>query len=323
MDDRNTWYHCENSFDKIGWKDTDGNVDIVGSACGGFNTAQRPSTWLASLISRQGGNDTGRAGPTIKGWPGSSSAGQPTAESSERPRVLDLGCGLGQDSRNLARAGFTVTGVDVSLHAIEVARSLTLPSDGETEFVAYDALALPEPRVPLTFIFDATVYCTLRLQYLNRLYALWRKLLPPGGPATMLVQCWMPEVAFHDVREAEMDYDFAGAGLTIVHKEGCIKNQDLDMLRTGEQHTESESKREIDAYCYYLRRDAASSAPPPSVDPPEMSFYNKVGRLRDLLSIDAATPIPAAIKQANQMMGLPDAGTLPQQADEVLRRIFE
>ena len=139
----------------------------------------------------------------------------------------------------------------------------------------------------------------------------------------MLVQCWMPEVAFHDVREAEMDYDFVGAGLTIVHKEGCIKNQDLDMLRTGEQHTESESKREIDAYCYYLRRDATSSAPPPSVDPPEMSFYNKVGRIRELLSIDAATPIPAAIKQANQVMGLPDAGTLPQQADEVLRRIFE
>ena len=61
---------------------------------------------------------------------------------------------------------------------------------------------------------------------------------------------------------------------------------------------ESESKREIDAYCYYLRRDAASSVPSPSVDPPEMSFYNKVGRIRELLSIDAATPIPAAIKQA-------------------------
>ena len=66
-----------------------------------------------------------------------------------------------------------------------------------------------------------------------------------------------------------------------------------------------------------------AALPPPAVEAPEMSFYNKVGRIRELLSIDAATPIPAAIKQANTMMGLQDGGTLPQQADEVLRRIFE
>lgn len=63
----------------------------------------------------------------------------------------------------------------------------------------------------------------------------------------------------------------------------------------------------------------STSAPAPA----EMSFFNKVGQIRELLNIDPATPIPSAIKLANGMMGLPDAGTLPQQADEVLRRIFE
>ena len=90
----------------------------------------------------------------MAGWPGSGGwlAGLGLG-SAAAPRALDLGCGLGQvlirwhhlpihletpanarggfgcghgqDSRNLARAGFSVTGIDVSPHAIHVARSLS------------------------------------------------------------------------------------------------------------------------------------------------------------------------------------------------------
>lgn len=40
-------------------------------------------------------------------------------------KILDLGCGTGRVSRELARRGAEVTGVDFSAKAIEIARSLT------------------------------------------------------------------------------------------------------------------------------------------------------------------------------------------------------
>lgn len=55
-------------------------------------------------------------------------------------RVLDLGCGpAGQIGRELARRGLRVTGVDISAHSIELARSLV----PEMDFVVADARRLP------------------------------------------------------------------------------------------------------------------------------------------------------------------------------------
>ena len=39
-----------------------------------------------------------------------------------------------------------------------------------------------------------------------------------------------------------------------------------------------------------------------------------VEQIKSALTIDAATPMPAAIKQANEMMGLAGTGPMPQQA---------
>ncbi len=64
-------------------------------------------------------------------------------------QVVEFGAGLGQDTRNLARAGYQVLGVEVSPDAAAEARAITAASDlsteakGRFEFVNYDALALP------------------------------------------------------------------------------------------------------------------------------------------------------------------------------------
>ena len=39
--------------------------------------------------------------------------------------MVELGCGFGQDTRNLAQAGYRVLGVDVSSSAVEKAKRLT------------------------------------------------------------------------------------------------------------------------------------------------------------------------------------------------------
>ena len=92
--------------------------------------------------------------------------------------VLDLGCGAGPDSRNLARAQYDVTGVDVSAAAVMIAQRATARAFNVRqravsgvrlpEFIAYDALALPEPLHPIEMIFDGTVYCSLRTKYIRR-----------------------------------------------------------------------------------------------------------------------------------------------------------
>eukprot|EP01051_Picozoa_sp_SAG22_P001217 SAG22_NODE_46_length_24705_cov_89.861010_1_plen_527_part_00 len=242
-------YHCELTFDRVGWaagQDATAPL-VVGSLCGHLGTAHRPSAWLQSIVSRTA---SGSLPFEMLGWPGTSSA-----DSARRPHALDLGCGLGQDTRNLAMVGFDATGVDVSSHVVRVARSLTDDRSGRLAFVASDAFVLPEPITPLTFVFDGTVYCSLRDQYLSRIYELWGKILPKGGTTTMLVQCWFKDLGFaHDVKEQDMEADFAGGGLQVVHKEQCLKNQDWGAITSGKQHDEGADGRDPDAWCYYLRR---------------------------------------------------------------------
>jgi len=66
----------------------------------------------------------------------------------EGKRVLDLGCGEGENSLLLASLGACVTGIDVSPHAIELARARAKLSglDSATEFICspIEAARLPE-----------------------------------------------------------------------------------------------------------------------------------------------------------------------------------
>ena len=60
------------------------------------------------------------------------------------PRAIDLGCGIGDYSRLLARYGFDVCGVDLSPVAIERAQSASGLDAKSPRFVTGDILDLPE-----------------------------------------------------------------------------------------------------------------------------------------------------------------------------------
>lgn len=59
-------------------------------------------------------------------------------------RALDIGCGIGDDSRLLALHGFDVCGVDLSPVAIDRARGVSSPSSKYPRFVVGDLLNLPD-----------------------------------------------------------------------------------------------------------------------------------------------------------------------------------
>ena len=61
-------------------------------------------------------------------------------------RILDAGCGTGRYSRELARRGYIVHGVDLSPELIEVAKGAVADRTGGVSFAVADILAPPTAR---------------------------------------------------------------------------------------------------------------------------------------------------------------------------------
>jgi 2-polyprenyl-3-methyl-5-hydroxy-6-metoxy-1,4-benzoquinol methylase len=57
--------------------------------------------------------------------------------------ILDAGCGTGRYSRELARRGYIVLGVDLSLELIEIAKGTVGDRTGGVSFAVADILAPP------------------------------------------------------------------------------------------------------------------------------------------------------------------------------------
>jgi cyclopropane fatty-acyl-phospholipid synthase-like methyltransferase len=67
-------------------------------------------------------------------------------------RALDLGCGTGTSSLGLARAGWTVTGVDFAWRAISTAKTKARALDLNIDFLVAQVTRLPQQI--FTFSFD-------------------------------------------------------------------------------------------------------------------------------------------------------------------------
>jgi len=89
-------------------------------------------------------------------------------------RALDLGCGTGTSSQALARAGWTVTGVDFIKRAIRIAKRKALAENLSIDFHVADVTHLPGPlfTVPYDLVLDVGCFHGLspdgKAAYLNQ-----------------------------------------------------------------------------------------------------------------------------------------------------------
>lgn len=98
-------------------------------------------------------------------------------------QVLEVGCGCGYLSLELARSGRQVTGVDVSSVAIEQAQrhAERFPSAGAPDFVCVSGLELPFPFNSFDLVFSVEVLEHLHEADVPRYLAGAFRVLRPGG----------------------------------------------------------------------------------------------------------------------------------------------
>ncbi len=96
-------------------------------------------------------------------------------------RMLELGCGTGTNAVFLARHGFQVTGVDLSLLAVKKAREKARAAGVKARFLEADLLALENLGRPFAFVFDRGVYHHLRNVDLKRFLRVLDRVAKPGS----------------------------------------------------------------------------------------------------------------------------------------------
>lgn len=88
-------------------------------------------------------------------------------------RAIDVGCGTGTNVITLAKAGWTVVGVDFAPRAIKIARQKARQAGVSAELYVKDATRLEGIRGPFDLAFDLGCFHTIphekRTEYLNQL----------------------------------------------------------------------------------------------------------------------------------------------------------
>jgi 2-polyprenyl-3-methyl-5-hydroxy-6-metoxy-1,4-benzoquinol methylase len=104
-------------------------------------------------------------------------------------RVLEVGCGIGTDSMNFARAGAELTAVDLSGESLRIAseRAAVMRLTDRIEFFQADAeeltLALPHRRYDLVYSYGVVHHTP----HPERALAQMRALLAPGGMLKLMI----------------------------------------------------------------------------------------------------------------------------------------
>jgi SAM-dependent methyltransferase len=92
--------------------------------------------------------------------------------------ILVPGCGRGHDCRQLARHGFTVTGLDISARAVRDAQRLAAADGLKITYRRGDFL---RARGRYDWVFEHTCFCALDPAHRDRYVAALRRVLKPGG----------------------------------------------------------------------------------------------------------------------------------------------
>jgi len=134
----------------------------------------------------------------------------------EAPKVLDLCCGLGRISSELARMGFAVTGVDITESFLNVAKEDAKYENLNIEYIKSDAREFIRP-----LYFDTIVNLYISFGYFSDLEDDLKVLcnvyesLKEGG--TFIIETVGKEIAVRDFIEAEW-FERAGATLLTEYK---------------------------------------------------------------------------------------------------------
>ena len=128
------------------------------------------------------------------------------------PRALDLCCGMGRITVELARRGFAMTGVDITESYLETAREDALYEGLDIEYVQADARSFVRPNY-----FDTAVNLYISFGYFENpeddlmLVRNVHESLKPGG--TFIVETLGKEIAVRDFIPGEW---FERAGYTVL-----------------------------------------------------------------------------------------------------------
>ena len=96
-------------------------------------------------------------------------------------KVLDIGCGAGTNSIFLAKNSFDVTGVDISLHAINIAKQRAKEAGVKIKFLVENAFNLKFATGSFDFIFDRGCFHHIPIEFREKYVEQNHSLLTENG----------------------------------------------------------------------------------------------------------------------------------------------
>lgn len=108
----------------------------------------------------------------------------PACEKGHKPKAIVIGCGLGDDAKAIADAGYATTAIDISESAIAWCKERFIGED--VEFLVHDVFELPSEMIgAYDFVYEALTIQSLPLQFREAIIRAITSLLAPE--AEMLV----------------------------------------------------------------------------------------------------------------------------------------
>lgn len=165
-------------------------------------------------------------------------------------KALDLGCGSGIWSIQLAKRGWQVTGVDIVGKAIQRARKRAHDYGVEAQFVQSDVTTLRAAGIESGFRFVADFECFNHLNNAQRM-AVGREVSAVTDPnATMLMLVWSPgRRGLLPGGASRADIEAAFPEWSVIHEDAYAARSELPWWL-----------RNVDLYFYQLRRDLQDRA---------------------------------------------------------------